>query len=445
VHLLALTNLNKESKTSEKDIYLLLVEDNQEHAQIISALIKREIENIKVFVVNNHDEACRTAEQTPMDVMLTDYRIGHMDCFQIIDDLHAHAIPLPFIILTGQGNEGVAAQSIKRGAEDYLIKDQIFQNPSIMVKAIYSAVEKSQLRKALKESEELYRTLVQNIQDGVFIVRDDRLIFINPAFYQILDISYKTLRQTKFSELFEKDQQQEVLELMQRAEEAGVSAECGLVIRRMGVRDRIFTELTLSSCNYKGSPALIGSLKDVTSRILADKKLKETLAEKNRLSITDELTGIFNRRHALYTLDQELKRARRYNSTLSMIMLDLDKLKDINDNYGHLYGDESLSIVANILMEEIRDTDMAARYGGDEFILILPESNIHQATTLGERICDKVMSRRLQLDEDSYVGLSVSIGIAEAHNKCDDLVSLIRRADDNLRSAKNLGRNRVIA
>ena len=443
--MIAFSKENKVSNAFEKDIYLLLVEDNQEHAHVVSALIKREIENIKVFVVDNPDEACKIAKHTPMDVLLTDYRIGHLNCFQIIDEMKEHAIPLPFIILTGQGNESVAAQSIKRGAEDYLIKDHIFENPSIMVKAIKSAVEKNQLRKALKESEELYRTLVQNIQEGVFVVKDDHLVFINPAFYHILDISYKTLRQTRFSQLFEKDQQQEVIQLMNRAEETGVSAECGLVIRRMGVRDRIFTEITLSSCNYKGKPALIGSLKDVTSRILADKKLKDTLAEKNRLSITDDLTGIFNRRHALYTLDQELKRARRYNSTLALIMLDLDKLKDINDNYGHLYGDESLSIVANILMEEIRDTDMAARYGGDEFILILPESNIDQATTLGERICQKVMGRRIQIDENIFINLSVSIGIAEAHNKCDDLVSLIRRADDNLRSAKNLGRNRVIA
>lgn len=429
----------------DRDIYLLLVEDNPDHAQIVSVLIKRELPNIKVFIANNPDEACRIATQTHMDVLLTDYRIGPLDCFQLIDDIKARSISLPFIILTGQGNESVAARSIKRGAEDYLIKDDIFNNPSIMTRAIRSAVEKHQLKQALKESEELYRTLVQNIQDGVFIVRDDQLIFINPSFYNILDMSYRTLRQVNFSKLFEKDQQQQVRDLMVRAEETGASTESGLVIRRMGIRDRIFTELTLSSCSYQGQPALIGSLKDVTSRILADRKLKETLAEKNRLSITDELTGIFNRRHALDTLDQEIKRSRRYEATLSLIMLDLDKLKEINDNYGHLYGDESLTVVANILMEEIRDTDMAARYGGDEFILILPESSLEQATTLGQRICEKVLSRRIQLDENKYISLSVSIGIAQVQNKCDDLVSLIRRADDNLRSAKSSGRNKVVA
>jgi diguanylate cyclase (GGDEF)-like protein len=180
-------------------------------------------------------------------------------------------------------------------------------------------------------------------------------------------------------------------------------------------------------------------------RVLAQQKLKEMLEEKERLSITDDLTRLRNRRHVLEQLEAEINRSRRYSSPLSLIMLDVDRFKEINDEYGHLFGDEALVTIADILRGELRDTDTVARYGGDEFLIVLPETDLPRARTLAERILHLVADRAVVLAPDNPHPLTVSIGIAELRGESDSSKTLIHRADEGLLAAKNAGRNTVVA
>ena len=161
--------------------------------------------------------------------------------------------------------------------------------------------------------------------------------------------------------------------------------------------------------------------------------------ELQRLSETDELTGINARRK----LDREINRwmglARRYNHPLSLVMFDIDDLKSINDNYGHLIGDRVLSAVAEVVDRELRSSDIFARWGGDEFAILLPHTTRQQAYELAERIRDTISAHKFE--QAGYI--TCSFGVAE-FRKDDDINSFLARADQRLYEAKTTGRDLVI-
>jgi diguanylate cyclase (GGDEF)-like protein len=149
-------------------------------------------------------------------------------------------------------------------------------------------------------------------------------------------------------------------------------------------------------------------------------------AEVQRLAITDPLTGLFNRRRLDEALATEFERARRYKRPLSMIMLDMDSLKGINDNYGHPVGDAALKMVADAIRGQIRRVDLPARFGGDEFIVLLPEVERSVAMRIAERIRSQLQPRKPT--EDMF---TVSGGVAqlqEEHATADDLLRAVDRA-----------------
>jgi diguanylate cyclase (GGDEF)-like protein len=163
----------------------------------------------------------------------------------------------------------------------------------------------------------------------------------------------------------------------------------------------------------------------------------------NRLAVTDELTGLANRRRFLEVLRLEMHRARRYERQLTLLMVDLDRLKQINDEYGHAAGDVMLRGVAQCLKSNVRDTDLPARLGGDEFAVLLPETSGEAAITIAERIRAGVENFSAEVD-GAAVRSTVSIGvISRGPGDLHDLPSFIQSADEALYKSKAAGRNRV--
>ncbi len=170
------------------------------------------------------------------------------------------------------------------------------------------------------------------------------------------------------------------------------------------------------------------------------KRTNELLLE---LSNTDHLTGLFNRRYLMDALEKEIQRSTRKGGNLSMIILDIDNFKQVNDTYGHLQGDVVLKSVAVQLQKELRNYDIAARYGGEEFIAVLPDANLKEALFVADRVRMSIQSTKFD-GSLSELGLTVSLGVAlfstEDANSVD---SFIKRADDALYRAKANGKNRV--
>jgi diguanylate cyclase (GGDEF)-like protein len=157
---------------------------------------------------------------------------------------------------------------------------------------------------------------------------------------------------------------------------------------------------------------------------------------------TDTLTGLANLRAFRARLDEEVKRARRYHNHLTCIMTDMDFLKGLNDQLGHTAGDRAIAAVAEVIRLELRETDFAARYGGDEFVVLLPESSAEDGRVLAQRICDRLKERALVV-AGRRVPLSASFGVAEMMEDDDAGESLVCRADDALYQAKRGGRGTV--
>jgi len=173
----------------------------------------------------------------------------------------------------------------------------------------------------------------------------------------------------------------------------------------------------------------------------------ETLKKKNeeleKLSITDSLTGLFNRRQLMEVLEIEGRRNLRHQRPFSVLMLDVDRFKKLNDTYGHLAGDEVLKKLAWILKQETRDVDHAARYGGEEFLIMLPDTNIDGASEVGERIRARIEREKYAFD-GKEMKVTASIGIACCPVEGGAAEALIARADKALYKAKRGGRNRVV-
>ncbi len=162
------------------------------------------------------------------------------------------------------------------------------------------------------------------------------------------------------------------------------------------------------------------------------------------LSHTDELTGVFNRRYFFEQAARELERARRYAHQFSVAILDFDNFKDINDVYSHLAGDSALKHVADICISGLRQMDIFARYGGDEFIFLFPATNAHQAKECLERILERLNSSSFQYAGHA-ISIRVSIGVSTFRGSMTDLNALMREADFALYAAKHQGGMRVIA
>ncbi|MEW8470960.1 MAG: sensor domain-containing diguanylate cyclase [Candidatus Thiodiazotropha sp.] len=158
---------------------------------------------------------------------------------------------------------------------------------------------------------------------------------------------------------------------------------------------------------------------------------------------TDDLTGRANRRELDKVALREFKRATRFSRHLSVLMMDLDHFKTVNDSYGHNVGDRVLKHVAGICLTAIRGQDFLARYGGEEFTILLPETDIENAALLAQRICDEIAAKAYQ-DGAQPIFITISIGVSEVEDSDDDVGELIYRADKALYEAKKRGRNRVV-
>ncbi len=183
-----------------------------------------------------------------------------------------------------------------------------------------------------------------------------------------------------------------------------------------------------------------GKLADMSSLEREMKRAQIQLAE---MSTRDELTGLYNRRYFIESLERELARAKRYKRNLGFCMIDLDRFKDVNDTYGHLAGDMVLSTIGSMFDEHFRQGDLICRYGGEEFAVILQDTSLKSATAVCERLRKKVSSHRFKYDASDF-SISISIGIALYNNLVQwSPVELVSAADQALYQAKKEGRNRV--
>ncbi len=170
--------------------------------------------------------------------------------------------------------------------------------------------------------------------------------------------------------------------------------------------------------------------------------IAHTIEELNEQISTDVLTGVTNRRAGMTRLNQEVGRSRRAGAMLTIAMVDADNFKHLNDTYGHLAGDRVLKVIASTIHSHLRTNDVVFRYGGEEFVIVMPDTDEIASLIPLERLRKRLASLTIQFD-DFKIKTSVSIGVAAHLDSEDDIESLLGRADEALYKAKHKGKNRI--
>ena len=320
-----------------------------------------------------------------------------------------------------------------------ITKSDIIKN----LRADYIAILKNMLKEksnALVESELKYRTLVEQALEGIMIVRDGLIQFVNPTLLKILNYYEEEMVDKDILRFFYPESRELFSENLKKII-ACKSIESPLELRMVSKNEEgIYMDVLLTHIRFEDKPAALVTLRDITER-------KKTEAELQRLIITDDLTGLFNQRYFYDVITKEIERAKRHNRPLSMLFLDIDFFKEFNDKYGHWEGDFVLKTIGEIILRSIRDIDMAFRYGGEEFSVLLPETKYPDAIIVAERIRRTVAQTEFYpftLDgHPEIVTKTVSLGVTEFHPH-DDMKSFVKRTDNAMYQAKKSGRNKTV-
>ncbi len=199
---------------------------------------------------------------------------------------------------------------------------------------------------------------------------------------------------------------------------------------------RVLVEAHGQTIVQGGIPMRLTALRDITERKLFESELK-------RQARIDHLTGVSNRGYFMDQAELELSRAVRYNKPLSLYMLDIDFFKKVNDSYGHKIGDLVLIKLAEVCRQTLREVDIIGRVGGEEFVILLPETDLDEATEVAERLRESIAKSKVPLEGGLPLHFTVSIGVTSLVSRDDNLDVLLNLADKALYEAKEKGRNRV--
>jgi len=327
------------------------------------------------------------------------------------------------------------------------------------------AIARQQAEQELAESERHYRLLAERMADVVWIVdlKSLKFRYISPSVTKMLGYSVAEMQNLRFEDFIDSHSFSRMMEGTPQRIEAFQSGDPSAVTKSEMIDHRtrdgalIHTEaMTTFVRNEKDEIEVIGVSRDITERQLANEELhwlNQSLENTNRelhqmfaheqvLARTDSLTNLYNRRHFFDLANHEFNAGVRYQRPLTIILFDIDGFKHVNDHFGHIMGDRILTQIAQVASAQVRGVDILARYGGDEFIILLPQTLSQQAFVVAERIRVEVESLKME-SETGTLQVTLSIGIAEMLQEPQDrsVEDVIRRADQALYQVKNTGRN----
>lgn len=298
---------------------------------------------------------------------------------------------------------------------------------------------------SLKDSEIRYRRLFEAAQDGILILDADTgaITDVNPFLINMLGYSREEFVRKKLWEVgafkdikaskdaFEELQKKEYL----RYKDLPLRAKGGRLIQVEFV----------SNVYLAGDEKVIQcNIRDITERKEAQDALLKRESLLREQSVRDHLTGLFNRRYMEETLERELLRAMRKHLSVGIIMLDVDGFKRINDTGGHAAGDAILHELGNLLLGYVRGEDIPCRYGGDEFIIVLPDASRAVAGERAQRLCEYTRQFHLQFEAHAREEITLSVGVAVFPEHGSTSTAILQVVDDALYRAKRQGRNRVV-
>jgi len=294
-------------------------------------------------------------------------------------------------------------------------------------------------QKVILESDDLYRDYFESNLLGMAKTSLEKgWIHVNEKLYKMLGYSREELFKLSWDDLtypddLEKDVKQFNLVLDGKIDDYHLQKR---FLKKSG--DIIYTKLYVKCIrnNDRSVNHFIALIEDIS-------ELKRVEEELKFLASVDPMTKLYNRRYFIDISREILDLANRNKTDTSVMMLDIDKFKNINDTYGHSVGDDVIIKIASLLKKSSRESDIICRWGGEEFIILLPQTNINGAVAISQKIREKIENSTITLSENKSLKFTISIGVSQLICEDENVEMLINRADKALYEAKESGRNKV--
>ncbi len=414
-----------------RTVRLLIAHDRLRDVDSWLQELKRVQFAVSAEVVQTPETFAERLRAEQYDVVLASSGIPNWTGPQILEILRQQDEDIPFIFLAGDGESDFMEECIAKGASDCVFRNRLARLPvSVAIAVEQRAIREERTRAQidLRRSEAHYHALMENPNYGIF--RFDlggQFLMVNKALASMLgydsaeELATKNLSTDIIRDPVERAQLFDSYRLTGQVVPIEIELKrkdgSPMRVRLSGQRADAREEEPEESCDIIAE--------DVTAQRASEDNLRQ-------LAATDALTGLANYRKLAETLEVEMKRSDRTGRSFAVLAFDLDGMKAVNDTYGHLTGNRALQRLANTLRFSCRSIDTPARYGGDEFAIILPEAGARQAGLVGRRICELLANDH----EEPKLTVSVGVGIYPEDGSTVDI--LLRRADRELYEMKNL-------
>ncbi len=371
---------------------------------------------------------CASSLSKAFDLVVAEYPSPNWRETQALDVLHEMKKDIPLIFLVYDLKRETAAKFILRGVSDCIEIDRIGHLPVAVHRALDGKALRDQRDRAerdLRRSEARYRALAGNLSYGICRCGlDGGFLEVNEAMIRMLGYESR-------DELLALDLARDIIQdpggRAQLLGQSGASAQVEPFEIEWKRKDHTAVTVRLSGREVLSEHGELETYEVIAEDVTRQRELEDHL---RRQAASDSLTGLANYRHLVDVLDLEIKRSERTCREFALLFFDMDGLKRINDRYGHMVGSQALCRLADVLSSCCRGIDTPARFGGDEFAVVLPETNAEEASLVAQRICERVAN------DGNEPKLSVSVGLSVYPQTGYTIEELLREADAALYSMK---------
>ncbi|HZD26634.1 MAG TPA: PleD family two-component system response regulator [Alphaproteobacteria bacterium] len=449
---------------------ILVVDDLLPNVKLLEAKLAREYFDVRTAM--NGRDALEAVEREKPDIVLLDVMMPEMDGFEVCRRLKANpeTAHIPVVMVTALNDTADRVQGLEVGADDFLTKPI---NDTALLARVRSLVRLKMMMDELRLREKT---------SSSFGVTEPTAIEIDAENGHILVVEDREIYARNIEKALGGSHSLVVTDDPETAAQEARSGGLDLIVVSLGLRqadglrlcsqfrsmdsarqtpllmlvdespeemERLVKGLDLGVNDYLIRPIDANELKARCRTQIRRKRYQDRLRANYHMSIelavTDTLTGLYSRNYLETHLDNVVRRALGEGKPVSVLLLDIDHFKKINDTYGHAAGDEVLREFSARVQRSVRGMDLAARLGGEEFVVVMPETDAADACGVAERLCRSIAEKPFQIVDASHnIPVTVSIGAVVNHDTGDSAAELLKRADQALYQAKGGGRNRVV-
>jgi len=445
-----------DSKTNKYKI--LIVDDVPKNIQVVASILQNQ--GYSMAFAQDGPTALEQAGSNAFDLILLDIMMPGMDGFEVCRQLRMKPASkdVPVLFLTAKTETESIVNGFEAGAMDYVIKPV---NESELLARVKTHLELYRSRKELIEinqrlNEEIkerrnveyrFRRMYENAVQGMFqSTFSGKVTNLNPAYARILgyESPEEVLNIENVTEAFYDDPQDRI-DMINALQKKGIITNYELRIKRKdGVTGWIMVNARLTS-DTEGEKMIEGIVIDHTARKKAEEKLKKSREVFRYQAIHDNLTGLYNTRYLYHALEELVKNSAKKESSFSLIFMDVDDFKKVVDFYGHLKGSQTLKELAGTIKESLEEPAYGVAYGGDEFVVVLPDFDKEQAVQKAEELRAKIRSTSYLTSHGHNVNIRASLGIASYPEDAKDTKGLLALADQAMFDVKDKGKDAVLA